>query len=343
MSRIIGTGAFCPEIVTDKKFIDIYGKKAMAVSRLLQHHSRYLATDIETGHCLYSNIEMGYMASRNALEQANLEAEKIDMIIYSTATPNYILPPCFALLQEKLGIKECQGFELRSGCAGFGTAISIANTYISAGKAQNVLIVGADLLSTRFIELLKEKSKISLKTLFNHMFFGDGAGAIIVSATKGDTKGILYSEIKSNGAHYPYGSILEIGGSEHPYPTENINRERWALHQEANLSERYLPKILIETMKDIQNKTDIRLEEMDLYIMPVESAKIKAKVLKELPFITDNKIFSCGLEGGALINAAIPIALDRATRNGKIVNGSKVVIYAAENTKWQHSVTVIEW
>ena len=74
MSRIIGTGAFCPEIVTDKKFIDIYGKKAMAVSRLLQHHSRYLATDIETGHCLYSNIEMGYMASRNALEQANLES-----------------------------------------------------------------------------------------------------------------------------------------------------------------------------------------------------------------------------------------------------------------------------
>ena len=343
MSRIIGTGSFCPQVVTDNSFIEIYGKKAMAVSKLLQHHSRYLATDINTGKSCYSNIEMGYIAAKNAIEQANLEVEKIDMIIYSTATPNYVLPPCFVLLQEKLGIKECQGFDLRSGCAGFGTAISIADTYINAGKAKNVLIVGADLLSTRFTELIKEKGKMSLKTLFNYMFFGDGAGAIIVSASEGNSRGILYSEIKSNGAHYPYGSIMEIGGSQYPYPTEDVNMDRWALFQESNYSEIYLPKVLIEAMRDVQNKTDINLEDTDLYIMPVESEKIKEKVLKELPFVTEDKIFSCGSEGGALINAAIPIALDRANREGKIANGSKVVIYAAENTKWQHSITVLEW
>lgn len=342
-ARIIGTGSFCPDAVTDDKFIEVYGKKAIAVKKLLQHHSRYLATDIVTGESNYSNVEMGYNASIKALESASLEADDIDMIIYSTITPNYVVPPCFSLLQEKLMIKKCIGFDIRSGCAGFGTALTIAETYIKMGTVKHVLVVGSDLLSTRFTNYKKLRNDMPLKTLFNYMFFGDSAGAIILSGVVNEMPGFIYSKMCSDSVQYPEGSMIEIGGSVAPYPTEEIKEERWAIYQAAQYSDKYLPKVLIEAMRELEKDSPITLNEISTFIMPVESKIIKNKVLKEFPQIKHEQIFSCGDTGGAMINAAIPVSLDNAIRNGKFHIGDKILIYAAENTKWQHAILVTEW
>lgn len=342
-AKITGTGSFCPDVVTDDKFIDLYGKKAMAIQKLLQHHSRYLATDIVTGKCIYSNLEMGFHAAVKALKSAQIEANKIDMIIYSTVTPDYVLPPSFALLQEKLEIEKCIGFDIRSGCAGFGTALTIAETYIRSGKVKNILVVGSDVFSTRFTELKKMKKDMPIKVLFNHMFFGDGAGAIILSSVNDEIPEIVYSEMCSDSVQYPMGSYIKIGGSISPYPTPEIKEELWPIYQASQHSDNYLPKVLIESIQKVEKNTDIDLDDIKLYIMPVESKKIKSKVLNELLKISEEQIYSCGNVGGALINAAVPIALDKAINEGKIHSGDKVLIYAAENTKWQHAVLITEW
>lgn len=342
-AKIIGTGSFCPQAVSDTEFIKVYGKKAIAVSKLLQHHSRFSATDITTGECLHSNIEMGVKASISAIDAAHIDSDDIDMIIYSTATPDYIVPPCFAILQEKLKIKKCIGFDIRSGCAGFGTALVIAENYIKFGMVKNVLVVGADLLSTRFSELQKIGTEMSLKMLFNNMFFGDGAGAMVLSSTNNEDCGIYYSNMSSNAAEFPMGSCIEVGGSLTPYPCKDIKTERWPIYQASGLSDEYLPKILINAMLEMQNKGNIRLQNINKFIMPVESKKIKEKVLEEFPEITEDKIFSCGSNGGAMINAAVPISLDIAVRSGNINKKDNILIYAAENTKWQHAVLVTEW
>lgn len=342
-AKIVGTGAFLPKAVLDEEFIKVYGKKAIVVSKLLQHHSRYLATDIETGKCLHSNVEMGLKASINAIEAAQIDCNDIGMIIYSTATPDYIVPPCFALLQEKLKIKECMGFDLRSGCAGFGTAMVIAESYIKLGVVKYVLIVGSDILSTRFSELRGMDVDITLKMIFNNMFFGDGAGAVILSSADDNDSGIIYSKMCSDAVDFPMGSYVEIGGSLKPYPSKEIKTEKWPIHQESGLSDEYLPEVLIKTMVELQKTTSIKLQSIDKYIMPVESKRIKEKVVKRFPEITEEKIFSCGSDGGAMINAAIPVSLDRAVRNNVIHKGEKLLMYAAENTKWQHAVLITEW
>ncbi len=342
-AMIKGIGSYAPEMVYNEDFEKIYGKKARAVGKLLQHQSRFNASGVFNKDAL-SNIEMGYESSQQAISHAQLQANDIDMIIYSSCTPDYVLPPNFSLLQEKLGIRKCIGFDLRSGCAGFGTALTIAETYICAGKAHNVLVVGADVLSTRFSEYHTYTKEMPMKVLFNYMFFGDGAGSIIVSAVEDSSDSeIFYAKMESSDAHLPYGSVIEVGGSLHPYPTEKIHKDRWSIYQAPHLSDEYLPKVLIDTMNTFVKETGEALADIDKFILPIESNRVKERVLQELPGLSEEKIISCGNEGGALINAALPLALDKAVKNNHIHHGEKVLIYAAENTKWQHALLGVRW
>ena len=126
--------------------------------------------DVSNGEKIFTNLEMAEKASLSAMHSAGISNKEIDMILYSSCTPDFLLPPCFSLLQKRLGIKRCIGFDIRSGCAGFGTAMTIADTYIKSGQAHNVLLVGSDVISTRFTSLPVKEYK--LKHAFNHMFFG---------------------------------------------------------------------------------------------------------------------------------------------------------------------------
>lgn len=336
-AKISGVGHYIPGIVTDEDFAEVYGERANKVSRILQHHSRYLATDIRTNKQKVSNLDMGYLASVEALEKAGIKPNDVDMIIYATISPDYLAPANFSLLQEKLRISECIGFDIHSGCAAFGTALTVAESYIKLGKVKNALIVGADLLSSRFA--LLPESKMSVKTLFNYMFFGDGAGAVVLTATNGE--GILYAEASSNNASEENGSIIEIGGSVYPYPTDEVKMDRWPIFQASGISDDALARVLVKTMKQLKEK-GFDLNKIDKFIMPIASEKIMEKVLSEVTEIVPSKVYSCENEGGALINAALPLSLYKAFDEGLIQKGDRILIYAAENTKWQHAVLVAE-
>jgi len=338
MAKIRGTGIFIPDIYCDDDFIERYGKRAEAASKLIGHKTHYSATDIRTGKLKYSNTEMAEKAARNAIEDAGISINDIGMIIYSTCTPDYLLPPAYTFLQKRLGLRKCIGMDIRSGCAGFGTGLTIAETYIEAGKVENVLVVGCDLLSTRFSKLPVET--LDLKSLFNYMFFGDGAGAVIVSKSK--DKSIRYSEMFSDHAYVDMGSCFYVGGSTNPYISEAVDKDKWGAYQASGLSEKYLSEVLIDTLRGIQDKIEVSLSKIDAFVMPVESEKIKERVLEELPEIQEQRICTSH-EGGALINAAVPISLDIGIKNKLITTGKKVIIYAAENTQWQHAVLYIEW
>ncbi|MDI6605335.1 MAG: 3-oxoacyl-ACP synthase III family protein [Thermoanaerobacteraceae bacterium] len=342
--RIAGTGAFNPQSISDDFYIELFGKKARAISKILPHHNRYCAIDLNTGDIYTTNIEMAYEASLMAIKNANLSPKDIDMIIYSTATPDYVVPPCFALLQEKLGISKCMGFDIRSGCAGFGTAVNLALNLIKSLMVQRVLVVGSDLLSSRFSEFLKDKSSITLKTLFNLMFFGDGAGAVVLENTdESNSSGFFYYDMESNMANVPYGSIIEIGGSRYPYPINEIPRERWPIFQANGLSDEYLPKVLIYALQKFKDKTSIGISDFDYYLMPVVSEKMQQEILTVFPDMDLNKIVSISAKGGALLNAAIPIALSNAISKNSFKSGDMVLLYAAENTKWQYALSAFIW
>ncbi|WP_315308728.1 3-oxoacyl-ACP synthase III family protein [Pseudoramibacter alactolyticus] len=338
MTSIIGTGSFCPPVVKDEAFIKKYGKKAVAAGRLLAHHEHYQATVPDTGERLHSNLDMAEEASRRAILSAGLDPNNVDMIIYSSCSPEMLLPPSFALLQKRMGIDRCAGVDIRSGCAGFGTALTVADAAVKTGKANRVLVVGADAISSRFTMLPAKTAGI--KTVFNHMFFGDAAGAVVLADVQ--DRGILYSEMVSDHADVVSGSSMTIGGSRFPYPNEAVPEDDWAVYQKGGVSEKYLSEALINTLGRLKDRQKVAMDQIDAFIMPIESEKIRQRVLCAFPEIDAHKILSGG-EGGALINAAIPLTIDRAVKANQIKENDRVLIYAAENTQWQHAVVIMKW
>lgn len=342
--KIIGAGSYAPPAVSDDVYFELFHKEARIVSKLLPHHSRYCALDFNTGKAFTTNTEMAYQASINAINNAGLKPDDIDLIVYSTATPDYPIPPCFALLQDRLGISKCMGFDIRSGCAGFGTAMYLALSLIESSAVHNVLVVGADLISNRFSEFIQQKSSIGLRALFNLMFFGDGAGAVVLQGTdESDSSGFYYKDMESTMADVPYGSIIEIGGSRYPYPTDEVKRERWPLYQASKVSGEYLPKVLIYAMHKFNDKVGTSASDIDHYLMPVISKKMIKIVCGEFPDLNLDKVITVSNEGGALLNAAIPIALTDAIEKGCFKKGDNILMYAAENTKWQHALLAFKW
>ena len=340
MTIIKGSGSFIPSELSDDAYINKYGKMVPAVCKFVANRKHFSATSPVSGEKIFTNLEMAEKASLSAMHSAGISNKEIDMILYSSCTPDFLLPPCFSLLQKRLGIKRCIGFDIRSGCAGFGTAMTIADTYIKSGQAHNILLVGSDVISTRFTSLPVKEYK--LKHAFNHMFFGDCAGALVLSDSKDADRGILYTEMCSDHANADMGSCMPIGGSLYPYPNNDVKEEQWPVFQAPDLSEKYLSEVLISSMKTFEKNTNTNLRDVDAFVMPVESERIKKHVLEALPAIQENKIYT-GSDGGALVNAAVPYAIDKAISEGKIKKNSKVLIYAAENTQWQHALIYVKW
>lgn len=341
--KVIGVGEYKAHLITDNDFIEVFGKKAKTVSKVLPHNNRYSLIDLKSGNVFKTNTDMAYEAATKAIKMAGVKNNDIDMIIYSTLTPDYIIPTCYTILQDKLGIKTCKGFDIRSGCAGFGSAMVIAQQCIMTQMAQRVLVVGSEVLSSRYSMFFNDIGNFPIKALFNLMFFGDGAGAILLEATKEKNKGIFYADIESNKAHIGYGSIIEIGGSKYPYPTEQISKERWPIYQPSKLSDEYLPLVLIDAIDEFLKKTGMSLRDIDHFILPVETEKMARQIINHFEEFDINKVISAGREGGALANAAVPMSICKGVEDGTIKVNDKLLIYAAENTKWQHAVMGLTW
>lgn len=341
--KVIGVGEYKAPLVTDNDFIEVIGKKAKVVSKVIPHNNRYSLIDLMTGNVSKTNTDMAYEAATKAINMAKVENNDIDMIIYSTLTPDYIIPTCYTILQERLGIKTCKGFDIRSGCAGFGSAMVIAQQCIRTQMAQRVLVVGSELLSSRYSMFFNDVSNFPLKALFNLMFFGDGAGAILLEATQEENKGIFYADIGSNKADIDYGSIIEIGGSKYPYPTDEISKERWPIYQPSKLSDEYLPLVLIDAIDEFLKRTGMTLRDIDHFILPVETEKMEKQIINHFKEFDINKVISVGHDGGALANAAVPMSICKGVKNNIIKPNDKLLIYAAENTKWQHALLGLRW
>lgn len=334
-----GVGSFVPPIVSNDEFIRVFGKRAEAVAPRIPHASRYTVLDVDTGEWSISNTDMAKAASLGALDCAGLAPEELDMILFASATPDYPLPPSFTILQEKLGIDSCMGMDIRSGCSGFGNALVTAVQYIENRMASRILVVGSELNTSRLSFLYGDDvSKFPIKALFNYMLFGDGAGAIVLEASDNQDEGVFAVSMGSTKAHRPFGSCMLVGGSCHPYPEASIKKDDWPLVQEPALTEELIPEVFIEAVEGFLEINHLGLADFDHYILPVDSPRILQKIRLRFPEMDEDKIITVGAEGGSLVNAAVPLALAKAHAEGQLKKGKRVLIYAAENTRWQHAV-----
>ncbi len=213
-ATIIGTGMYAPErVVTNQYFNDLYKKDldSFLKSQRNIHERRWMRPDQTTSDLIMP-------AAEEALKNAGITAKDLDMIIVATDTPDYLSPSTASVVTYRLGATKAGSFDLNTACAGFVTALEVANKFIKADDQFNhILVVGAYAMS-KWLNF--DDYKIA-------SLFADGAGAAVLKATK-DTKGIMTSTFYTDGQYHDYMGIY-AGGSYKPITHDVIEKKEHLL------------------------------------------------------------------------------------------------------------------
>jgi len=244
--------------------------------------------------------DLGVEAAKKALKNANIDKEDLDLIIVATSSPERISPSTACIIHKKLGIqKDTPSFDVNAVCAGFVFAFGIAAPLISTGTYKNILVVGTETYS-----------KITDYTHRDCVFFGDGAGAVILSQSD---KGWAFVEINSNG-----------GGTGSTGFTCPINSTYTTIPREVkNQAIKVLPKSITSILQNSNTKPS----DISMFIPHQASINVLRDIAKKAG-LNPNKLKAVMHKYGNIAGASIPIALDDAFKNNEIKKGEKLLLTA---------------
>lgn len=320
---ITGVGSCLPEkVLTNfdlEKIVDTSDEWIRTRSGIQER--RIIADDQSTS-------DIGLEAAKSALEDAGIEAEKIDLIICATVTPDYLFPATAALLQDRLGAKNAAAFDLEAGCSGFVYGLCVANQFIKTGFYQRILVVGAETL-TRITNWKDRRTCV---------LFGDGAGAVVVERV--ETGGILGMNLGCDGSGGEYLDML-AGGSKHPASQTTVEKDMHYIRMDGNQVYRFAVKIMgkaaIEALKD----AGLQPEDIDVMVPHQANIRIIEGAAKRLK-LPQEKVFINLPKYGNTSSASIPIALDEAYKERFIKKGDKIVLVGfGAGLTW--AAAVLEW
>ncbi len=272
--------------------------------------------------------DLAVQAGKRALAAAGLAATDLDMILVATCTGDYPLPATACLVQHQLGATNAAACDLSAACCGFVYALSVADAYVKNGM-RYVLVIGSEVMSA--ITDWTDRNTCVL--------FGDGAGAVVVGASDGE-RGILSTHLRSDGALCEL--IMVPGGGSRTPPSDKVIAERL---QYIKMKGNETFKVAVRTLEEIARTTlsanGLRVEDLDLYVPHQANVRILKAVMERLGLPIEKVLLNLDRYGNTSA-ASIPIALDEAVREGRIKDGSLVMLGAfGAGLTWASAV--IRW
>ncbi|MPQ43897.1 beta-ketoacyl-ACP synthase III [Clostridium tarantellae] len=304
-SKIIGIGAYAPEnIVTNKMLQSLVDTSDEWIKTRTGIEKRSITIDEETS-------DLAVKASKIAIKNAKISAKDIDMIIVATITPDTFTPSTACVVQKKLEAINACAFDINAACTGFIYGLKVADSFIRSGEFKNILIIGAETLS----KVLNWNDRGTC------VLFGDGAGAVVVTAT--NNEGIKAIEIKSDGNK---GDVLTIGGA----PLNNpFNKNEKILEQYIKMNGRevfkFATKAMEESILNVLERSNSSLDKIKHIIPHQANLRIIDYVSKKLNIASDKFIINLDKYGNTS-SASIPIALYEAYKQKKITFGDEVIL-----------------
>jgi 3-oxoacyl-[acyl-carrier-protein] synthase-3 len=352
--QVLSTGAHLPgEPIDNDQLQRLLGPLPADVLKGIQVEQRHWMIDPETGRHRESNSDMAHKAARQALTRADVDPADVDLLIASTASPEYPLPPMVTLLQEKLGLRACSTIEIRSGCAGAVEAFEVASMYLETGRHRTAVVVGSEAISPLIAPLYlgDRPDKMRMRDRLGAYTFGDGAGAIVLQAADDDavTTSLAGSAAACVGGDRAPGMQI-IGGGTDVSAHEQLHRKRLVdLRVDVKAAARLTPSVITEALADIFSRSTVRAEEVDHCIIPEGNAGYLRDEMDDPDGLgaewraVEDKLCENLALVGATGSAAVPLALDHAWVTGRLTAGDLVLLLAIETSKWKYAGALFRW
>ncbi len=300
-SRIAGTGSYLPaRILTNAELsrrVDTSDEWIRARTGIRER--RIAAPDEQTS-------DLALNASRAALCAAGIAPADVDLIIVATTTPDVVFPSTACILQAKLGAAGGPAFDVQAVCSGFVYALAVADRMVASGMARNALVVGAEIYS-RIIDWSDRATCV---------LFGDGAGAVVLVPSK--VPGILSAHLHADGR---YRDILCVNGTiadgaivGSPY----VKMEGGAVFK-------FAVKVLADSAHEALAANGVSAAAIDWLVPHQANVRIIDATAKKLG-IPLEKVVSTVDRHANTSAASIPLALDEAVRDGRLVAGQRVML-----------------
>jgi 3-oxoacyl-[acyl-carrier-protein] synthase-3 len=328
-AAIYGTGAYLPgKILSNADFARTLDTSDEWITTRTGIKERRIAAEGENTSHLCLN------AAKSAIENAQISAGQIDMIIVGTVTPDHPFPSVACMLQDKLGIADrcAPAFDLSAACSGFLYGLSTAQAYIDSGMARCVLVAGSEVLS-RIVDFSDRSSCI---------LFGDGAGAVIVGPerTDGPSHKILSTKICADGRGTGM-LLIPGGGSARPASQATLDEKQHYVRLDGKEVFRFGVTKVVEMIKDAMARHNLAREDIGAIVPHQANIRIIESAADRLGMPMDMFVTNIDKYGNTSA-ASVPIALDEFSRAGKLPKGKPVILLAfGAGLTW--SSAVLEW
>ena len=274
--------------------------------------------------------DLGKEAALAAIANAGLTPDDIDLIIVGTVTPDMMFPSTACLVQHKIGARHAWGFDLSAACSAFTYSLTTASQLVASGAHDHALVVGADVMS----------SIIDYRDRATCVLFGDGAGAVVVSAAAADDRAIIDFEHEIDGGG---GSALcmPAGGSLKPSSHDTVDQRLHYVKQEGQTVFKFAVRKTEEISKRLLERNGLRPADLDLFVSHQANRRIIMSATEKLGVDPDKVIINIERFGNTTA-ATIPLALSDALCSGRLKKGD-LVLLASVGAGFTVGAVLLRW
>lgn len=252
---------------------------------------------------------LAIQASREALDHAGIHPDELDLVVCGTVTGDYPFPSTSCLIQDALGAKHAGAYDLGAACAGFIYSLSTAAAYIESGQMKKILVVGVDTLS-RLVDWTDRSTCV---------LFGDGAGAVVLTAEEDTDRGVLKTVLLSDGSGAKF-IDLQAGGSLHPVCDPATASVRNTIFMAGAEVYRFAVVAMGDACCRALELAGMEAGEIDLFVPHQANLRIIQAAAERLK-LPEERVFTNVQKYGNTSGGSIPLALYEAEKEGRLKKG----------------------
>jgi 3-oxoacyl-[acyl-carrier-protein] synthase-3 len=274
--------------------------------------------------------DLGKEAAVKAIANAGLTPDDIGVIIVGTVTPDMMFPSTACLIQHKIGARHAWGFDLSAACSAFTYSLTTASQLVASGAHDHVLVVGADVMSS----IIDDEDRATC------VIFGDGAGAVVVSATGPGEPHILDFEHEIDGGGG--GALcMPAGGSRQPASHETVDQRLHYVKQDGQTVFKFAVRKTEEISRRILDRNGLTAADIDLFVSHQANRRIIQSATEKLG-VDPGKVIINIERFGNTTAATIPLALNDAICSGRLKKGN-LVLLASVGAGFTVGTVLLRW